>query len=329
MAKSTRRIVLVAFDGVEALDVTGPAGVFARANERLLGAYDLVLASPAGGLLRTQAGLHLGNAIPLSQIEGPLDTVLVAGGDEAALRRAIFDDGVAAWIAAKAPTTRRIGSVCTGAFILGAAGLLNDRRATTHWASAALLQTYFTQARVDADAIYVIDGAICTSAGVTAGLDLALALVADDLGKSIAASIAKDLVLFLHRPGGQAQFSATLAAQAQTSDRLSELLAWMTEHPDGDLSVAALASQAAMSERTFARRFTREAGRTPLQFVLELRLDHAKRLLETTSWPLDRVAAKSGLGSVDTLHRLFRLHLNVTPSAFRDRFTSVTAKSPN
>ncbi|RDL51473.1 HTH-type transcriptional regulator CdhR [Ensifer sp. M14] len=329
MLKSSRRIVLVAFDGVEALDITGPAGVFARANERVAGAYEVVLASPDGGLLRTQAGLHLGNATPLSQIEGRLDTVLVAGGDEASLRRAIFDDGVAAWLSEKAPSTRRIGSICTGAFILGAAGLLNGRRATTHWASAALLQTYFTQTRVDADAIYVIDGAVCTSAGVTAGLDLALALVADDLGKPIAASIAKDLVLFLHRPGGQAQFSATLAAQARTSDRLSELLAWMTDHPDGDLSVPALASRAAMSERTFARRFTREVGRTPLQFVLELRLDHAKRLLETTAWSLERIAARSGLGSVDTLHRLFRRHLGVTPSAFRDRFASAASKTPD
>jgi transcriptional regulator GlxA family with amidase domain len=320
MPAHARRIVLVAFDGVEALDVTGPASVFARVNFREPDAYEIVFASALGGTVRSQCGLTFGDTLPIASIRKPVDTILVAGGSEAALRKAVFGQGVASWLAAAAPFARRIGSVCVGAFILGAAGLLEGRRATTHWPSCDRLSLYFPKTRVEPDAIFVADGPIWTSAGVTAGIDLTLAMVEADHGTKIAAAIAKEMVLFLRRPGDQAQFSETLAAQTRLPNRLSEVIAWATDHPDDDLSVPAVAARAAMSERTLARHFAREVGRTPSKFVMELRLDRAKTLLERSNLSIEAIAARSGFGSVDALQRAFRKVLNVGPGAYRDRF---------
>ena len=315
-----RRIVLVAFDGVEALDVTGPASVFARVNYRNPDAYEIVFASARVGSVRSQCGLTFGDTVPIASIRGPVDTILVAGGSQTALREAVFAHGVASWLAEAAPSARRVGSVCVGAFILGAAGLLDGRRATTHWASCDRLGIYFPNTCVEADAIFVTDGPVWTSAGVSAGIDLTLAMVEADHGTKIAAAIAKEMVLFLRRPGGQTQFSETLAAQARLPNRLSEVVAWATDHPDDDLSVPALAARAAMSERTLARYFVREVGRTPSKFVMELRLDRAKTLLERSNLSIEAIAARSGFGSADTLQRAFRKVLNVGPGAYRSHF---------
>jgi transcriptional regulator GlxA family with amidase domain len=327
MTLRPRRLVLVAFDGLEPLDLAGPASVFARANLQEPGTYELLFASPLGGSVSTLCGLAFSNTLPLAAVRKPFDTILVAGGSEAGLRKAVFEQGVASWLATAAPCARRVASVCVGAFILGAAGLLDGRRATTHWASCDRLRTYFPRARVEADSIFIADGPVWTSAGITAGIDLALAMVEADVGTQAAATIAKQLVLFLRRSGGQAQFSETLAAQARSSG-LSKLIAWATEHPDADLSVPALAARAAMSERTLARRFVQEVGRSPAKFVMELRLTRAKTLLERSDLPIVAVAARSGFGSVDALQRAFRTLLNITPGAYRDRFSAGTAVIP-
>ena len=316
---AARTVVFIAFDGAEPLDLMGPIGVFSRAEEIAPGSYDLRVASVDGALLRTRSPLSLAGIVPLSSIEGRLDTVLVAGGHEQAIRQAATEVALVEWLNRRGRQARRIGSICTGAFVLGAAGLLDGQHVTTHWAAVDLLQQYFPKAKVDPDAIYRIDGPICTSAGVTTGIDLALALVRDDLGQEIASAIARDLVLFLHRPGRQQQISATLVAQQSAGDLFSALLVWMLDHPQEDMSVHALAERAAMSPRNFARRFLREVGKPPGQYVLELRIDHACRHLEKTGWSIERIAERSGLKNADTLHRVFRQHLGMTPAQYRAR----------
>ncbi len=319
-----RTVVLVGFAGVEPLDLIGPLSVFARAEALSPGSYAIRIAAPGGGIVAAHWGVSLADVAALDTIRGPIDTILLAGGAEDTIRSAAMHPGLVQWVADRRDDTRRIGSICTGAFILGAAGLLDGRRATTHWAAAEELQRYFPTARVEPDAIYVIDGSVCTSAGVTAGIDLALALVEDDLGHAVANEISRDLVLFLRRPGGQRQFSATLATQARHADRFADLLVWVADNPAADLSVHALAARAAMSERSFARRFAREVGRTPARHVLTLRLEHARRLLETTSWPLDRVAERCGFQTVDTFHRTFRKEIGLTPGSYRERHGSAS-----
>lgn len=314
-------IILVVFDGVESLDVVGPASVFAQAKRLAPKAPDLVIASPGGGDVRTNAGFSFAATAPLANLKGPLDTILVAGGDEDALRKALLEQGVARWLVNAARRARRVASVCTGAFALAAAGLLAGRRVTTHWNACAALKRRCPEAQVEPDAIFVRDGPIWTSAGVSAGIDLALAMVEADHGADIAARIARNLVLFLRRPGGQSQFSAIGAAHADAGERMRSLTAWVVEHPTADLSVPALARRAGMSERNFARVFTLETGNTPARFVQAARLDHAKFLLESTIWPLERVAERAGLGSIDSLQRLFRIHMGVNPAAYRQRFS--------
>jgi transcriptional regulator GlxA family with amidase domain len=215
--------------------------------------------------------------------------------------------------------------VCTGAFLLAEAGLLDGLCVTTHWQACALLQRRYPRLRVDPDFIYVREGRIWTSAGVTAGMDLALALVEEDLGRDVALAVAQRLVLYLKRPGGQSQFSAQLAAQRAAREPLRELQAWIAEHPAEDLSVAALARRAGMSPRNFARVFAREVGRTPARFVEEARVEHARRRLEAGDEGVDAVAAASGFGSAETLRRSFLRVLRVGPAAYRSRFRSSRA----
>jgi transcriptional regulator GlxA family with amidase domain len=313
-------VVLVAFEGVQVLDLTGPASVFSTANHLRPGSYRVVIGSPRGGELVTDSAVALAGTVALRKVGGPIDTVLVAGGSEEAMVQAIVDGGVADWLREVAPGARRVGSVCTGAFALAAAGLLDKRRATTHWAACGLLEQLAPEARVDANAIYAIDGKVCTSAGVTAGIDLALALVEQDLGKAVAAELARWLVVFLRRPGGQSQFSAGLAAQAGASDRLAELVSWAVDHPEEDLSVPALAKRAGMSERNFSRVFARQTGQTPARFAERVRLDRARVYLQDTDWSLEQIAERSGFGSIDTLQRAFRKLLRVAPADYRRRF---------
>jgi transcriptional regulator GlxA family with amidase domain len=213
--------------------------------------------------------------------------------------------------------------VCTGAFLLAEAGLLDGLRVTTHWSAAALLQQRYPQLRVDPDPIWIREGRIWTSAGVTSGMDLALALVEDDLGRDLALAIARRLVLFLKRPGGQSQFSAQLATQLADRTPLRDLQGWIAEHPGADLSVEALAHRVAMSPRHFARVFTQQVGRTPARFVEESRVEAARRRLEESDDAIEAVAERCGFGSPETMRRAFLRVLRVNPAAYRSRFRRV------
>lgn len=318
-----REVVLIAFDGVEALDIAAPASAFSKAAALVPGAYRLTIASPVGGEIRTNAGLTLAATCPLQDIAGPIDTLIVAGGDEPALRAAIVDHGVGTWIARVAPGTRRVASVCTGAFALAAAGLLDGRVATTHRNACEPLQAMFPRTAVRNDCIYVRDGAIWTSAGVTTGLDMTLAMIEADLGHAVAVEIARNLAVFMVRGGAEPQESRALAAQAKASSRVRDLVAWIMGHLTGDLSVEALAERARMSPRTLARAFAAETGSTPAAFVARARVDHAMALLRQSDWPQQKIAAQSGFRSVDAFQRAFVRQTGVTPDVYRRQAASV------
>jgi transcriptional regulator GlxA family with amidase domain len=312
--------VIVTFPDAQVLDVTGPAEVFSVTDR--LGdqrAYEVVLASQRGGPVATTSGIELPTR-RLGSLRGPVDTVVVAGG--LGSRAAIRDRALLGSVRRLADRSRRVASVCTGAFVLAEAGLLDGRRATTHWASAGALAARHPTVTVDPRPIFVRDGDVWTSAGVTAGMDLALALVADDLGPERAREVARWLVLYLQRPGGQAQFSAHLDGHVARPGPLQELQAWMAEHLDEDLGVAALARRAAMSERHLARRFREEVGVTPAEHVERLRTEAACRLLETTDDPIEVVARRCGFGTVETLYRAFRRRHGTTPARHRAFFAA-------
>jgi transcriptional regulator GlxA family with amidase domain len=218
--------------------------------------------------------------------------------------------------------SRRVASVCTGAFILAAAGLLDGKRATTHWSSCEQLLEKYPLIAVEGDRIFVQDGNVWTSAGVTAGMDLALALVADDMGQDVARAVARQLVMYVQRPGGQAQFSAQLSAQRAARDALRELQGWIGEHPAEEHTVERLAARVAMSPRHFARVFRSEVGCTPAAYVEQVRVEVARRLLETTALSIDEVAVTAGFGSAETLRRAFARRVGASPTDYRDRFRS-------
>lgn len=327
-------IVIVAYDGCQSLDVTGPWEVFSKANGFCLAAgrpapYRLRLASPDGGPVTCNSGLQLGPTTALAGLRGAIDTVLVVGGSEAVLEQPGSVPKLTPWLRRRAGRVRRIGSVCTGAFALAAAGLFDGRRVTTHWQHCERLARLFPRVRVEPDAIFIKDPPLYSSAGITAAIDLSLALVEADLGQALALQVARDLVLFLRRPGGQSQYSASLRAQTQqasgksggASQRLVALLSWMAEHPAAELSIAVLALRVHMSERHFARLFLSETGQTPARFVEALRLDRAKSHLEQTAWPLARVAQRAGFGSVDSLQRSLKRRARMTPEEYRGRFS--------
>jgi transcriptional regulator GlxA family with amidase domain len=314
-----RRVVVIAFPDVQILDVTGPTEVFSQAD-RVAGddAYRLELVGRGGAPLRGSSGLTLVADRSLEQCGGPIDTLVVAGGR--GVRAAVLDERLVSWIGLAARRSRRVTSVCTGAFLLARAGLLDGRRATTHWAACRALEREHPAVEVQADPIFVRDGNVYTSAGVTAGIDLALALVEEDLGRQVALSVARALVLFIRRPGGQAQFSAGLRSQAASRPGIRELQAWIADHLDEDLSVAALAARAFMSQRNFARVFAREVGITPAAYVETARLERTRTLLETTDLQLEEIAQRCGFGTVETLRRAFGRQLKVSPSEYRARF---------
>lgn len=314
-----RTVVILAFGGVQPLDVSGPASVFAAANEKQPGSYEVLVASPHGGEVQTNAGLTIARTHALASLPGELDTVLVAGGSDEGLFEVILQGTVGRWLAARAPRVRRYGSVCSGAFVVASAGLFDGRRAVTHWASCAWLAQLFPRVRVEPDAIFVVDGPTFSSAGISAGIDLTLALVEADLGHAVASAVARQLVVYLRRPGGQSQFSTALRAQT-SAPTFEELAAWVSDHLDRDLRVPALAARAGMSERNFSRVFTRELGQTPADFVERLRVERARSLLERGQLALKEVASRCGFGSVDTLQRAMVRQMRVTPSDYRDRF---------
>jgi transcriptional regulator GlxA family with amidase domain len=318
---AARRIVIVAFPDVQSLDVTGPAEVFATAARIGHADYAVQAVASGGEPTDTVAGLTL-LPRPLSAARGRIDTLIVAGGPgtDAAARDARLID----WIRGAAGRSRRVASVCTGAFLLAEAGLLDGRRATTHWASCDYLQRRHPEVEVDPDPIFVRDGDVWSSAGVTAGIDLALALLEQDAGPEAARDVARWLVLFLQRPGGQAQFSAQLRRPVAERDPLRELQAWLPAHLDEDLSIAALAARACMSPRNFARAFRREVGTTPAAYVADLRVERARAELESGDRPIEDVARRCGFGTVETLRRTFHRRLRVAPADYRARFRSPT-----
>ncbi|MFJ8587372.1 GlxA family transcriptional regulator [Streptomyces sp. NPDC093595] len=312
-----RPVLVVLFDGVQSLDVTGPVEVFAGAARfgPAGGAYPLRTASLDGEPVRTRSGLRLVADTSLAEAEAP-HTLLVPGG-EGSLSP---DPRLVDWLRVHAPRAERLVSVCTGALLLAGAGLLDGHRATTHWAFCDRLARDHPEVRVEPDPIFVRDGKLATSAGVTAGIDLALALVEEDLGREAALTIARHLVVFLRRPGNQAQFSAQLAAQTARRQPLRDLQQFITEHPAADLSVEALASRARLSPRHFARAFHAETGTTPGRYVDRVRLEHARRLLEETADGVQEVARASGYGTPEAMRRAFVKALGTPPAEYRRRF---------
>jgi transcriptional regulator GlxA family with amidase domain len=275
------------------------------------------------GAIAASSGLELVARRAVAELRGGLDTLLVAGGE--GVQDALRDRALLAWLRRMAPRVRRLGSVCTGAFLLAEAGLLDGRRVTTHWAACQALAARYPRLDVDPDPIFVRDGRVHTSAGVTAGMDLALALVEEDHGRDVALAVARLLVLFLKRPGGQSQFSAQLAAQAARREPLRDLQGWILEHLGEDLSVERLARRVAMSPRNFARVFTREVGVTPARFVLRARVEAARRALEEGAAGVDSIAAECGFGSAETLRRAFLRSVRVNPNDYRRRFRASAA----
>jgi transcriptional regulator GlxA family with amidase domain len=317
-------VAVVVFDGFQLLDLAGPVDVWRAAT--LLGAapgYRTLLVSPGGGPVRAESGVTVAADTSLEALatgDDPVDTLVVVGG--LGVHDAVADTAFVTDLAAVAARAERVASVCTGAFALAAAGLLDGRRATTHWASCEALAERHPAVEVLSDRIHVADGDRWTSAGVTAGIDLALAVVEHDHGAELAHGVAGRLVVFVRRPGGQAQFSASLRAQPARSPAIAELQRWLPDHLDADCSVAALAGRAAMSPRTFARAFRRETGRTPAAYVEGLRIEAARRLLESSDLAVDAAARAVGLGRAETLHRAFRRRVGTTPDRYRQHFAA-------
>ncbi|MFE3874495.1 GlxA family transcriptional regulator [Kitasatospora sp. NPDC059146] len=327
---SSPRIVFAVFPEFQILDLTGPHEVFTHAG-RLTGGVVIETVAATPGPLPSSGGLAVSPTLTIDEFDrraehrahggahAPVDTLVAVGG--AGVQQACEDHRFVDWFARTARHARRTASVCTGAFLLGAAGLLDGRRAVTHWSRCTDLADQYPLATVDPDPIFVRDGELWTSAGITASMDLALAMTEADHGPEVSRAIARQLVMFVQRPGGQAQFSAQLAAQRPERAPLREVLDWISDHPDGDLGVPALAARAAMSERNFTRVFRAETGRTPAAYVESVRIEAARRLLESTTATLDAVAHSCGFGTVETLHRSFRRTLRVTPGEYRRHFS--------
>lgn len=319
-----RRVVILAFPGVTLLDVAGPAEVFTSLAEaggldRLSGGYTVELVSITRDLrVKSSSGLVVAADGHIFGLRREIDTLIVPGG--AGVWEAARDQAALAQLRRVAPRVRRVVSVCTGAFLLATSGLLDGRRATTHWRCCDRLAGEHPNVTVEPDAIFVRDGEVYTSAGVTTGIDLALALVEEDLGREASVAIARHLVMFVRRPGGQSQFSPLLEMQAADRRPLRDLQAWIAEHLAEDLSVEALAGRAHMSARNFARAFVKEVGSTPARFVERLRVDAARRRLEETEAGLDRIARECGFGGSDSMRRSFLRVVRVVPSDYRDRF---------
>jgi transcriptional regulator GlxA family with amidase domain len=315
---SGQRVVIVTFDSAQILDVSGPLEVFSSATRFVPGAqYRSELVSVGGGPVLSTSGMEFATTA-LADIAGPVDTLMVAGGRDT--EEACADQELLGHLRRLATDARRVTAVCSGAFVLAAAGLLDGRRAVTHWAECDLLASGYPAVEVDRDAIYVHDGNTWTSAGVTAGIDLALALVAEDHGREAAAAVARQLVVYLRRSGGQTQFSALLAAQDADSEPIQDLLNWLPEHLTEDLTVPKLARQANLSERHFSRLFKAEVGVTPADHIEAVRLETACRLLESTHIPIEQIASTCGFGTPETMNRSFRRRLGATPGQHRHHF---------
>jgi transcriptional regulator GlxA family with amidase domain len=326
-----RSVVIVAFDGMQPLDAVGPHEVFAgatavlAADARKAAGYDLALVSEHGTPITTESGLQLVTA-PLPARRTRIDTLLIPGGDGA--RTARYNVELVDWIRDAARNCRRLGTVCTGAFIAAEAGLLDGRTVTTHWARARQLADEYPALDVDPDPIYRRDGAVWTSAGVTAGIDLALAMVEADYGSDIAQTVARWMVMFLHRPGGQTQFSVPTWVPRAARSTVRAVQDFIDNHPSADHRLDLLAERAVMSSRHFSRLFTAEVGETPARYVERVRVDSARVELETTASSLDLIATICGFGTAESLRRAFQRRVGVAPDAYRRRFRSQPATPP-
>jgi transcriptional regulator GlxA family with amidase domain len=316
---------MVAFDDAQMLDICGPLEVFSRAARLLTDEggrkplpYTVEIVGTRRGRLRMSSGLELVASRRFSDVRGGVDTLMIAGGLGAAAAAA--DRALVDWLRRLAPRVRRVAAICTGTRVLAEAGLLDGKRATSHWSACAQIAAQYPKVTVDPDPIFIRQGRIYTSAGVTAGMDLALALVEEDHGPHVARETARHLVLFLQRPGGQSQFSAQLEVQLADREPLAELTAWMADHLAHDLSVGALARRAAMSPRNFARVFTQALAVTPARFVERLRVEAARRRLVESHDGVAAVAADCGFGTAESMRRAFQRVLRVAPTDYRDRF---------
>ena len=319
------RVAILAVPGVQMLDLAGPMDVFAEAGT-LLGDPQAYRVRIVGLTMDPIIASNGARILPDTSIATPLedcDTLLIAGSPS--IRQFENHAGMVAWVAGASRHVRRVGSICTGAFLLGHAGLLDGRSVTTHWNSTARLGQLFPGVRVEANRIYVKDGSVYTSAGVTASMDLALALVEEDHGRTIALRIAKALILFLQRPGGQSQFSVHLAAQVSEIGPIRDVHDWILGSLGADLSVEALAVRAGMSSRNFARQFKRETGMTPGDYVEAARVEAAGRILEESDTPLKKVAGMCGFADQSGLRRAFMRRVKVTPVEYRQRFRGKAA----
>lgn len=325
-----RRVVFLAYDDMNLLDLTGPLQTFSTANRISLGAggsalYDTVVASARGGGVMSSAGLSVDTRCVATLDGVEIDTLISAGGCNGEVFTVCPQ--LVSWIARRAGTVRRLCSVCTGAFVLAAAGQLKGRRVATHWVWAERLQLLHPETNVDADALFIQDGAVWTSAGVTAGIDMSLALIEADHGHRIAIQTARQLVMFIQRAGGQSQFSVPLATQARDSN-FASLHAWIAAHIDEELSVVRLATEAGMSLRTFVRVYTAAVGRTPAKTVEAMRMEAACRALESTTLPLKAISAKIGYAEEQNLRRVFLRNFGINPLQYRARFAERVAAGP-
>ncbi len=321
-APTAKNVIMVGFEQAQLLDITGPMQVLSGVNDMGLPGYRLTLAAAGSGFITTTSGVRLGVDKSFDEIGEDelnfLDTLIVSGGHGTI--EAVRDERLLNFLRRAAPHVRRLVSVCSGVALLAQAGLIRNRRVATHWNDCEIIGHYYPDLKIDRDAIYVRDGNVWTSAGITAGMDLTLALIEDDWGHDVAVQVARRHVLFMIRPGGQSQFSVQLGAQAGQDGRLGKLLKWIADNPGEELAVPALADRACMTERTFARVFRAETGVTPAEFVERARTEAARRDLEHTAHAIDRIALDCGFGSMERMRRTFIRRLGVGPKAYRDRF---------
>jgi transcriptional regulator GlxA family with amidase domain len=322
-APASRIVEVLAFPSVQLLDVTGPLQAFATANEHVTQAggtapYHLRVVAKGGQGVTASAGLAI-TAAPLPRPNSAVDTLVIAGGP--GVEAAAADPLLVDWVRQRAARARRVASVCTGAFLLAATGALDGRRAATHWSVCKEFAQRHPAVRVEPDPIFVRDGSVWTSAGVTAGIDLALALIEQDLGRTVALAVARYLVVFLKRPGGQAQFSTALSLQS-AEDKFGALHDWINKHLADDISLPMLAGQAGMSERSFSRHYAEATGLTPARAVERLRVEAARRMLSESRLPVKRISQRCGFGSEETMRRSFLRILSATPQNYRARFSS-------
>lgn len=320
MTPARMKIGFLVYDGLQALDLTGPQDVFAAANEHAHGQapYSLLTIAPTNRAIRTESGLAIVPDCDISSAPA-LDTLLIPGGQGS--RREMGNTELLDWIRERAAGTRRMVSVCTGLYILGATGLLDGRRATTHWRFADDICARYPAILLDAEHLHIADDKFHSSGGLTAGMDLALSLVEDDLGGDVALAVARHLVMYMKRPGNQLQFSAPLRAQSEGRGHFAGLIDWLLEHLDETISVERMASQANMSIRNFSRVFREELGLPPARHLEQLRLERACTLLTSSNARIERIASRVGFVSADAFRRVFRNRYGTSPGEYRQRFS--------